>query len=429
MNRFVLLATLTIGAAAGAREPAGLDELLKRLEREGRFSGAVVVRDATGVLFSRGYGPADPFAKRAFTPDTPVDSASLAKPVTAAAVLMLARDGKIDLDASVQHYVLEFPYQSITVRHLLAHSAGLPTEEALEPITGKTNRDFLIEMKAKNLDPMFPPGSGFTYCNLCYSTLALLIERVSGQSYLQFVRDRVALPAGVTIRPAKLADWTGRAIGYRQGAGKVHRADSYENELFYGTANFSVSAAQLARWGSEWWGVRIGLIRSQATTTAMIAGRPSGLTWGNWYCAPSGLQCHYLGHHEGFHHMLYWNGARKISVAMVSNNSMAPSMHQALQRALVAYAEGHNPDGLEPELRAAEAEIGTFRLANGELLELVANGRTRIIVRRRLKYPAYLVGGGVRYVPGLDLYFSGDADGCTRFVTLSEDWRGCRNRR
>ena len=114
------LAILTCPAAE-AREPAGLHQALDRLAREGRFSGAVVVRDGRGERFARGYGDADPFARRPFTPATPVDSASLAKPVTAAAVLLLAREGRLDLDAPVVRYLPAYPHPTATIRHLLAH--------------------------------------------------------------------------------------------------------------------------------------------------------------------------------------------------------------------------------------------------------------------------------------------------------------------
>jgi CubicO group peptidase (beta-lactamase class C family) len=425
MRYSALLAALTFSTAAYASEPAGLHDMLDALAKAGRFSGAVVIRDDKGVRFAGGYGLADPFSGRAFTPDTPVDSGSLAKPVTAAAVLLLARDGTIRLDAPVQRYLPEFPYAPVTIRHLLAHSAGLPTEEALDPITGKTNRDFVIEMRDRRLQPQFPAGSAFTYCNLCYITLALLIERVSGRSFLDFVRERVALPAGVTIRPARLADWTGRAIGFRRTPeGKLERADSYENELFTGTANFSISAAQMARWGSEWWSRPLSSIRGQAATTAMISSKPSGLSWGSWYCAKARRECHYLGHHEGFHHMLYWDARRRVSIAMVSNSSAEPALHQSLQRALVGYSKG-TQRRLEPELELKEAEPGTYRLTSGERVTLRADGRRRTFTRQGISYPAYAVGGGVRYVPGLDMYFSGTAGRCLRMVTLYEDLRAC----
>ena len=352
-------------AAPPLAPPPSFDELA----RSGNFSGAVVIRGAEEVRFARGYGLADPFTDRRFTPDTPVDSASLAKPITAAAVLVLAHDGSIDLDAPVQRYISDFPYAEVTVRHLLAHSAGLPVEEMVGPLEGKTNAMFLAEMEQRKLPLLFSPGSTFVYCNLCYTSLALLIEQVTGQPYLEVVRTQTGLPAAVTLRPAALNAWKDRAIGYRRAAdGKPERADSYENELFYGAANFSVSAAQLAQWGTEWWKPRLAPIKNIATTSAMIAGKPSGLSWGNWYCAPGGRQCHYLGHHEGFHHMLYWDDERKLSLAMVTNNSLSAALQQRVQRALVATAEGRPADA-ERELSAPLPERpsvpGTYRFPTG----------------------------------------------------------------
>lgn len=121
----LLAGSAVVSPAAVNREPAGLHQALQKLTRDGKFSGAVVVRGPDGVRFARGYGWADPFERRAFTPDTPADSASLAKPVTSAAVLLLIRDGKIELDAPVQRYLPQYPHSSATVRHLLSHSAGL----------------------------------------------------------------------------------------------------------------------------------------------------------------------------------------------------------------------------------------------------------------------------------------------------------------
>jgi CubicO group peptidase (beta-lactamase class C family) len=415
---------LFLATPLAASEPAGLDSALAKLAREGKFSGAVVVRGPEGVRFARGYGWADPFQKRAFTPDTPADSGSLAKPATSAAVLLLIRDGKIEMDAPVQRYLPEYPHPSTTVRHLLSHSAGLELKESAEGLANKSNAQLLAEAA----NPLFAPGSAFTYCNLCSVTLALLIERVTGAHYLKFVTERVAMPAGVSLRPQRLADWKGRAIGYRRTpAGGIERFDSWEGELLYGTANFSISAAQLAQWGSEWWQPRLEPVRAAATTPARIGAAKSGLTLGNWYCRSTGRQCHYLGHHEGFHHMLYWDADRRISVAMLSNNALAPSLQQRLQRAIVAFAEG---DEIRAEQEIAAplddrpAPAGTFSLESGETVQVIAQGKRLSIRRQGVDYPAYPIGSGIRYVPGLDLYVAGTADGRVRWLTLYEDHNG-----
>ena len=387
-----------------------MHQTLSRLAREGQFSGAVVLRGPEGVRFARGYGAADPFTGRPFTPDTPVDSGSIAKPVTAAAVLLLARDGKVDLDAPVRRYLPEYPHAETIVRHLLAHSAGLALKESPESLAGKDNEALLAE--AGGRAPLFRPGTAFDYCNLCYSTLAMLIERISGVHYLEFVQRRALLPLTVSVRTRRLADWRDRAIGHRRTKdGKFKRFDSWEGEAFYGGGNFSLSAAQLAQWGSEWWKPPLSAIRAEATTPALIGSKRSGLSWGNWYCAPQRHRCHYLGHHEGFHHMLYWDAKRRISLAMVTNNALAPAFHQSLQRALVAFAENRPAAGrrqVQHRLPEREAPIGEFRLRTGEMLAVMKAGSGISVQRRGVSYPAYPTGSPVRYVPGLDGYLAGD---------------------
>lgn len=427
MIRTALAALSLVGAAgADARDAPTLHQALEQLARQNSFSGAVVVRDARGLRFSRGYGMADPFAGRAFTPTTPVDSASLAKPVTAAAVLVLARDGRIDLDAPVQRYLPEYPHRSATVRHLLAHSAGLAFQETAESLAGKTNASLLEAVRKSGAGPLFPPGTAFNYCNLCYSTLSLLVERVTGMHFLRFGQERLALPRAVTIRPAHLADWKGRAIGYRRRVGRtLELFDSWEGEAFYGSANLSVSADQLARWGSEWWRPELQRIRPLATAPAVIAGKPSGLSWGNWYCSKNRQRCHYLGHHEGFHHMLYWDFGRRITVAMVSNNSLAPGLQQRLQRALVAYAEDRAAEA-DRELAALLPHVavqpGTYRLPDGDSVLLRASGEAMTVRRRGIDYSAYPMEGGIRYVPGLDVYLAGGRGGRLHWLSLYEDF-------
>ena len=422
------VAALIASTAVGANEPAGLHAALDTLSREGKFSGAVVVRRAGGVRFARGYGYSDPVTQRAFTPDTSVDSGSLAKPVTAAAVLLLVRDGRIDLDSPVERYLPEYPHRATTVRHLLAHSAGLALEESPEALAGKTNSALLAQ--AGGRAPLFRPGSAFTYCNGCYSTLAMLIEHVSGVHYLDFVQRRALLPPGVTLRPARLADWKGRAIGYRRTQdGRIERFDSWEGEAFYGSANFSLSAAQLARWGAEWWKPRLARIKVIATRPAQIAGKPSGLTLGSWNCAPPGRRCYYGGHHEGFHHMLYWDADRRISVAMVSNNTLAPALQQRLQRALVAFAEGR-PEAAGRELinplPAKEPQPGKYLLPGGRAIALEGDPRGIMSVEHAgVRYAAYPTGNGIRFVPGLGVYLAGAGSGL-HWLSLYEDFIGTR---
>lgn len=422
------LAAITVASPANAsREPAGLHQALSQLTREGRFSGAVVIRGDDGVRFARGYGFADPFTGRPYTPDTPADSGSAPKPMTAAAVLLLARDGKINLDDAVRRYVTEYPHLATTVRQLLAHSAGLAMKETPETFAGKSNSALLLGAGKASPQPSFAPGSAFQYCTLCTIALAVLIERVTRRHYLEVIRDRLGVPRAATLRPARLADWAGRAIGYRRGpGGKLERFDSWEGEAFYGPGNLSISASQLALWGAEWWKSPLAVLRPEATAPARIAGKTSGLTIGNWYCAEPRRRCHYAGHHEGFHHVYYWDAERRVSFAMMTNNTLAPALQQRLARSLVAFAEGRAADArreLAAPLPELPATSGTYQLPTGECVAITgAEQPVASVERGGVSYPAYPMGEGVRYVPGLDLYIAAAPNGRVHWLSLYEDF-------
>lgn len=429
MTASVLAAVALAVAAqpnAGGRGYECLDRALQDLERQGRFSGAIVIQRRGSILFARGYGQADPFSGRAFTPDTQSESGSLAKPATAAIILSLVGERRLSLDSPVRAFVAEYPEPVATVRDLLTHSAGLPGYGRFDSIAGKTTAHFLSELSAGGWKPAFAPGSRFSYCNLCFDTLALIAERVEGRSFQTILESRLFRPAGMTssrIRPQKLADWTDRAIGYRRTATGLEAFDSWEGEAFYGSSNIAFTARDLARFGSFLAGPGAARLRLQMTAPATIAGSRSGLTIGNLYCASGLSQCQYTGHHEGFHGFLYWDSRRELAVAMLTNNTLAPSLQPRLQRALVAYAEGRASDARR-ELAlagpAASLRPGRYRLGRHALGIVAASGELVDVRFRGLTYTAFPIGEGWHYAPGLDAYLAGDGAG-VRWLTLYDD--------
>ena len=164
-----------------------------------------------------------------------------------------------------------------------------------------------------------------------------------------------------------------------------------------------------------------------ATIPASIGGKASGLTWGNWYCAKNGRRCHYLGHHEGFHHMLYWDRTRKISIAMVSNNSLSPTLQQRLRRALVAWAENRGT-AAERELAAPlpdnEVVPGSYKFPADKTVTILDKSNRMTVNRGRIDYHSFRLRAGIRYVPGLDIYLAGTVDGGLHWLGLYEDMTG-----
>ena len=116
---------------------------------------------------------------------------------------------------------------------------------------------------------------------------------------------------------------------------------------------------------------------------------------------------------------------------MVTNNTLAPALQQRLQRALVAFSEGRAERGrreLASLLPDSPIAPGSYVLATGEVIVLAGTGRRMTVRRRGLEYGAYLIGSGIRYVPGLDVCLAGSTLGRLHWLSLYEDMLGMPSR-
>ena len=209
-------------------EFAALGERLARLVVEhGAPSLAVaIVRDGT-IAWEAGFGWADRAQRRAATAHTPYSLASITKPITAAALMSLVRAGLVDLDAPIDDHLggarIEpyAPGDVITVRHVAAHTAGLPLhyqffyedEPYRPPPRPETIRRYAVAST--------PPGERFLYSNLGYGVLDHLITEVSGLPYADVVREVVLEPLGMSRSSVHLDAATSTDAALRYGADGV----------------------------------------------------------------------------------------------------------------------------------------------------------------------------------------------------------------
>ena len=185
--------------------------MMQKMAREsfekGGFNGAWLYAEK-GEIISKGVcGFRDPGDTKPITEDTIFQLASVSKNFTAAAVLLLVREGKLSLEDEITQYFPEIPYPGVTVRQLLNHTSGIPDyfddadwffkiwkEEKRVPGNDEILR-FLRETEAK---PYFARGEGLQYSNTGYNLLALLVERRSGVPYEEFLQKNIFEPAGMT---------------------------------------------------------------------------------------------------------------------------------------------------------------------------------------------------------------------------------------
>lgn len=151
--------------------------------------------------------------------ETVYQSGSVGKQFTAAAVLLLINDGKLDLDASVRRYLPDAPllWQPVTIRHLLTHTSGLADWNELNRSIERddhTEDQLLAKLFTRRLD--FVPGERFDYSNTGYALLGVVVSKASGQFYGDLLRERVFAPLGMSTRIISEADIIPhRAAGYR----------------------------------------------------------------------------------------------------------------------------------------------------------------------------------------------------------------------
>lgn len=158
------------------------------------------------VLFSRGYGLRDRWRRLAVTSQTIFPIGSITKQFTAACVMQLVDRGKVRLDAHLSHYLPNAPHAGdITVRELLNQTSGLPdyleNKPLLATITGGTARPQSVESMVSLVDgkPLhFKPGTKYEYSNTNYALAGMIIAKVSGMSYAQFLKRNIFAPQDFT---------------------------------------------------------------------------------------------------------------------------------------------------------------------------------------------------------------------------------------
>ncbi|MFF5025123.1 serine hydrolase domain-containing protein [Streptomyces collinus] len=195
-------------APVAERPPSPLrDELQSRLDalaRVHRVPGAqLAVHTGTHTL-SVHTGTADAATGAPFTADTAVPLGSVTKIGTAAVVLLLADDGDLDLDEPAAGLVPELrPLPRVSARHLLSHTAGLPTGPDSDSAAGTTAARYLSAVcTARNA--LFPPGTGFSYSNAGYVAAGRLVSEVTGMTWQEALRALLLEPLGIV--PAFLGD-------------------------------------------------------------------------------------------------------------------------------------------------------------------------------------------------------------------------------
>lgn len=183
-----------------ASQAERIEKFFNHRNRSHGFNGTVLFAENGEIVFNKAYGYANLRSKDSLHMESAFQLASISKPITALAVLVLYEDGLLSLEDSIQQFIPDFPYHGITIRMLLNHRSGLPNYMYLAdevwpdqeiPLSNQDVVDMLIE---HHPDRYYPPNRRYNYSNTNYALLAYLIEQISGIRYGDFVRSRIFNP-------------------------------------------------------------------------------------------------------------------------------------------------------------------------------------------------------------------------------------------
>jgi CubicO group peptidase (beta-lactamase class C family) len=264
MSMIISLALpMTTTCRAATQDPLAkkADSLFASLISDREPGAAVlVVKDGRAVL-ERGYGVTDLRTMRRIDRRTNFRLASVTKSFTAAAVMLLVRDGKLRYDDSLTGVFPGFPDYggAITIRHLLNHTSGLPDyEDLMSPADSSLAVEEVqikdagvLELLERQKAGKFAPGTRWAYSNSGYVVLGLVVEKITGRPFAEFLRERVFAPLRMANTVAyergknRVSD---RAYGHSKDGGRWSETDQSPTSATLGDGGVYSSLTDLAKW-------------------------------------------------------------------------------------------------------------------------------------------------------------------------------------
>ncbi|MBR4147459.1 MAG: beta-lactamase family protein [Bacteroidales bacterium] len=194
-----------LGKTMVEKRATAADHTFTEMQKNGILNGVVLYAEEGQVVLKKAFGWRNLVKKQdSLRVDDQFQLASVSKMFTAEAIMLIHSQGKLDYDDPITKFIPEFPYQGITVRHLLNHRSGLSRYETLADETWPDrgipigNEDIIKLYVQHNPLPYNQPGITFHYTNVNYALLASIVERVSGKHFEDFMKEEVFDPLGMS---------------------------------------------------------------------------------------------------------------------------------------------------------------------------------------------------------------------------------------
>lgn len=320
----------------------------------------LVVRNGK-TIFEKGYGLAYVRSKQGIGPQTTFRMASVSKQFTAMAVLLLEKEGKLKQTDVVRQYFPELPAwaDEMTLAHLLTHTSGIWDAELLldasqgkvltsentalqstlgedyQPLPQVTDADYL-PLLAKETRTYFPAGTRFRYSNTGFCLLAVLVEKVSGQTFASFLQERIFTPLG--MKDTRMYEGNQkiphRAFGYRKERDGFVFADQSSTSATQGDGAVYTSLRDYAKWHQALQENRlVNLSEALALLNFPLNEALTSFYGAGWFFNSEGVYFH-SGTTSGFSNLVFRIPQTNTVVAFFSNRAGEHATFSAIQKRL-----------------------------------------------------------------------------------------------
>jgi CubicO group peptidase (beta-lactamase class C family) len=338
----LILAALIAQAQENTGKPDGstgrgsleskVDKLFSQWDKPDSPGAALIVVKDGSVIYKRGYGSANLEYNVPISPSTVFHVASVSKQFTAFAITMLASQGKLSLDDDIRKHLPDVPDfgKKITIRHLIHHTSGIRDQWELLAMAGwrlddVITKEHILKMVRHEKELNFDPGQEYLYSNMGYTLLAVIVERVTGQSFRQYTQENIFKPLGMTnthfhddhemiVRNRAYSYAPQREGGYRLSA------LNYAN---VGATSLFTTVEDLAKWMQNFEDMKLGgraVIEQMYQQGVLNNGKKIDYAFALGIGKYRGLKT--VGHSggdAGFRSYVFWFPEQRFAVAVLSN--------------------------------------------------------------------------------------------------------------
>lgn len=304
-----------------------MDDYIKAYVEKGWFSGAVLAAQKGEIILSKGYGMANCEFDIPNTPSTKFHLGSITKQFTSMAIMQLQEKGLLSVNDTLSKYIPDYPNgKNITIHHLLTHTSGIPDyindDTTFSKICGTYHTiDAVIDMfKKKPLE--FKPGTRYDYSNSGYVLLSYIIEKVTGNSYEEYLEKNIFKPVGMKNTGYDYAEpiIKNRAEGYSISLDRLVNAGFIDSSNLKGADGLYSTIEDLYLWDRVLYTEKLV---SRSTIEKIFTTYPPAVTYGYGWTVNKGEVSHY-GRMDGFYNYIYRNTGDGTVIVVLSNIEQAP---------------------------------------------------------------------------------------------------------